>query len=84
MHPLRNEIDNKSFSYLSKVEQYAKENKIETLNMLDYYLNNQNISIKNSKEYYWKIDGHHNTKGYEAFARGVEWKLLKIGVLDSL
>lgn len=84
MHPLRNEIDNKSFKYLSKVEQYAKKNKIETLNMLDYYINKENISINNSFEYYWKIDGHHNAKGYSAFDRGVELKLLEMGIIDSI
>jgi len=66
------------------MERISKDNKVEVLNMCAYFREKEKINSTNSNDYFWKYDGHHNAKGYAAFARGVEWKLKQTGILDSL
>jgi hypothetical protein len=57
---------------------------IHCFNMLDYFANEESITPDNVDSYYWIVDGHHNVRGYEAFARGIEYKLDEMGIIDSL
>jgi lysophospholipase L1-like esterase len=83
-HPIKREINSNKLELKSVMEEVSLNNKIDVLNMLDYYKNIEKMVSTNSNEYFWKYDGHHNAKGYAAFARGVEWKLKQTGILDSL
>ncbi len=83
-HPVKSEINSNNLELKSVISKVSENNSIDVLNMLDYFIKIEKINAANSKEYYWKKDGHHNAKGYAAFARGVEWKLKESGILDSL
>ena len=83
-HPFLNEIENNKLELSSVADKITKDTKINFLNMLDYYRDIEGIDKKIASHYYWKIDGHHNAKGYAAFARGIEWKLNEMGIIDSL
>lgn len=41
------------------------------LSLLQYYTDSLGINEKNCHEYFWKTDGHHNAKGYNAMAKGI-------------
>ena len=42
-----------------------------TFDLLRYYQDSLHISQSNVDEYYWRIDQHHNARGYAAMARAV-------------
>jgi len=84
IHPNKSEVKNHSFDYLDRIIKACKNQNVDCLNMLDYYNNREHISKKNSQFYFWENGGHHNAKGYEAFARGVEWKLKQMGIADTI
>ncbi|MDD4575551.1 MAG: hypothetical protein PHI36_03890, partial [Bacteroidales bacterium] len=83
-HPIKQEIIENKLS-LDQVYKRTKSNpKLNVLNMLDYFVLCEGISEDNVDPLYWTQDRHHNAKGYELFAKGVEWKLRQMGILDSL
>ena len=84
VHPNQGEIINHKFVYIERIAEACKNLNIECLDLLYYYNNIENIQKENSGSYFWKYDGHHNAKGYAAFARGVEWKLRQLGILDTI
>jgi len=84
VHPMKMEIHKKKYQYLDKTLEFAKKNGMETMDMLSYFIHQENISAENAGNYFWKYDGHHNARGYAAFARGVEWKLKQRGILNTL
>ncbi len=83
-HPYQGEINTNHLELHNVMEKVSEEYKIDVLNMPEYFKEKEKINSANSSEYFWKYDGHHNAKGYAAFARGVEWKLKQMGVIDSL
>ena len=42
-----------------------------TIDLLSYYRDSLRINSKNYSDYFWKQDGHHNAKGYNAMAKTV-------------
>jgi lysophospholipase L1-like esterase len=83
-HPHKTDIDRKTSKLDGVIKQINSEKELEVLNLLTYFIEKEKIDSSNSQNYYWVKDGHHNAKGYAAFARGVEWKLKETGILDSL
>lgn len=83
-HPLSKEIAVNKLKLADVADKIKKETKIYFLDMLEYISTKEGIGQKNVSEYFWKFDGHHNSKGYAAFARGIEWKLKEMGIIDSL
>lgn len=79
-HPLRHEVERGSYEYLSKILTASRTYGIEHLDMLEYFLAVEKIGRDNAGAYYWARDGHHNARGYAAFARGVQWKLEQMGI----
>ncbi len=71
------------YDFASELIDFANNNGISNLNLLDYYINIEGLNKNSVSEYYWKIDGHHNSKGYELFANGVIWELEKIYSLEQ-
>jgi hypothetical protein len=83
-HPDKEEISLQKMQ-LDNIYQFVKaKGKPEVLNMMEYFTKNQNITSSNVSKYYWVYDMHNNAKGYEVFAKGVEWKLKQMGIIDSL
>lgn len=80
-HPQYFDITNGQFLLKPIYDWYLKNISNQCLNLYDYYIEKEMMNSQNVFNYYWKIDRHHNGRGYGAFARGVEWKLNQI---DSL
>ena len=72
-HPSQSEVINPSYYLLEHVVRKLKKqyNDMHVLDLKDYYVNTLRMNLQNINDYYWKIDGHHNGKGYNAFAEGV-------------
>ena len=83
-HPGKGEIESGQMDLSDIHDDLKRSNKVEVFDMLNYFIKEEKISSINCGQYYWKNDGHHNAKGYELFARGVEWKLKEMGIIDSL
>ncbi len=82
-HPLKHEIKNNAMDLNDVQEKINAQGSVNSLNMLNYFTS-IGLNEENCKQYFWVFDGHHNAKGYEIYARGVEWKLNQMGILDSL
>jgi hypothetical protein len=77
------EITKKYFVFKKMIEKLNNETNINVLDLFDYFVNQAGINNQNVSDYYWK-EGHHNAKGYELFADGVEKKIIEMGIIDSL
>jgi lysophospholipase L1-like esterase len=78
-YPQKKELAKGKFHSNYILIEYCKKNKIHNLDLLAYYKNDLTIREEDIEDYYWKIDGHHNARGYEIFAKGVYSKLKEMG-----
>jgi lysophospholipase L1-like esterase len=83
-HPFKYEIINKYLGLINVITKIESNTSIHYFNLHEYFKNEESITTDNVHSYYWMLDGHHNALGYEAFARGVEYKLNQMGIIDSL
>ncbi len=83
-HPDKTDVLLKQLKLNDVYQKLFCEKQLSIFNMLDYFATHEKIDSSNYAQYYWVKDGHHNAKGYAAFARGVEWKLKEMGIMDSL
>jgi lysophospholipase L1-like esterase len=53
------------------------------LELLAHYRVNDIITKEDVGDYYWKIDEHHNTKGYEAMGNAIAHKIVELQWIDA-
>jgi len=82
-HPMIEEVVSGNFSFNETMEKLSNEPHLETLDMLDYYQNKGNMNQDNVGDFYWEFDKHHNARGYEVFAKGVERKIMEMNYLGT-
>ncbi len=80
-HPMVWEVENKSFILDTLYKSLRSESDIYSLNLHNYYIERAHLDSSNVYKYYWKIDGHHNSRGYELFARGVAEKIVELQLI---
>ncbi len=75
--PERSEIDHHLYQYdLSFFAHHIKhDTAFVHYDLMDYYCSTRQLTIDSTKTYFWKQDGHHNSKGYYLMAQGVEHAL---------
>jgi hypothetical protein len=83
-HPLNYEVLCNRLDLAPVMAGISADSTIGLLDMLWYFRTKESIGQTNFSSYFWKFNGHHNAKGYAAFARGIEWKLDELGIVDSL
>lgn len=83
-HPFKYELENDYLGLIDVLEKTELKTGISCFNMMTYYKNVESMDKDNYDIYYWEADGHHNAKGYAAFARGIFLKLHQMGIIDSL
>jgi len=92
-HQLSNEIpfkmavvfyDDQSSAYNQLKKSLLEKGEIITFDLFKYNREVKKLSKDEMKKYYWPIDGHCNSKGYNLLAEGVEWYLIQAGILDSV
>lgn len=77
-YPGKEEIINNQYQYWDEIMKFSNQEKIHTLNLLNYFVNKEKINRANIYNYYWLRDGHPKAKGYEAYGRAVFEKLEEI------
>ena len=77
-HPMIEEVVSGNFLFKKMINKLSNEASLETLDLLDFFQNETIMNKNNASSYYWEIDKHHNSKGYELFAAGVEKKITKM------
>lgn len=82
-HPQYFDITSGQFLLEPIYDWYLNNISNQCLNLFDYFIEKENMNTKNVFNYYWKIDRHHNGRGYATFARGVEWKLNQMGIIKT-
>lgn len=68
LHPIQYEIEEKEFLLNQLDEIFSSDSSITTINLYNEYnrvLADNKIEVK---DLYWKIDRHHNSKGYKLWA----------------
>jgi len=81
-HPMIEEASGNEMA-LEFIEGEIVKNKIEHLNLLEYYNDQLGDDRYRILEYYWPMDKHHNKEGYELFASGVAKKLNETDYLGA-
>ena len=61
-----------------------QEKIIPVIDLVEYNRKIEKLTFDGRKAYYWQLDGHCNSRGYYLFAKGVEWNLMNMGIIDSL
>ncbi len=54
------------------------------LDLQSYYTTNKIITRDDCDDFYWKIDAHHNAKGYEVMSKASADKTVASRYLDQL
>jgi len=80
-YPVKHEIYSEQYENFEGLITTAKNLQLNYLDLLDFYLNQQNIDKTEVYSYYWERDGHHNSKGYKAYANGVYSRLVERNML---
>jgi lysophospholipase L1-like esterase len=70
IRPDRGEIESKQYNFdFNPLLQYLNQQKdVKVLDLLPCYLSSINKANETVNSFFWKIDGHHNSKGYELMA----------------
>ena len=70
LHPERNEVDNNQYNYnfTALIDHLRNTDHIEVLDLLPLYRSYIEAHHSHSADYFWKMDGHHNSKGYQMMA----------------
>ena len=74
-HPKVTDFEEGELYIQPLVDATAQKKNIHFINLYDYFKKEMNVN--NLYDYYWRIDKHHNNKGYEIFAQGIEEYLLE-------
>lgn len=64
-------IEKGKFHSLRAITDSLKNAPFSVINTYDCYATKHGINKQNAFDYYWKIDGHHNSKGYQVFGECV-------------
>ena len=70
--------------YAPLKKELKNENIIPVIDLYEYNKNIEKLIGRSHDALYWSIDEHCKSKGYYLFAKGVEWNLNKIGLIDSI
>ncbi len=83
-NPLKEEISN-PWGWDTLSNKLTNEN-IKTIDLKKAYLGDGRINPSTYQDYYWKIDGHHNTIGYQIMGELIlkELNIQKINIVDTL
>ena len=83
IHPVNWEIKYGGYllSFNPLIIELKNEQGISLIDLLDYYKVNNLITKENSSDYFWRIDLHHNTKGYEVMGNAITNKIVELDLL---
>ena len=71
VHPQLNETIKGSYFYDSFAPTFKNDTRLNVVDVLSFFIKNNINSKETAYKYYWKLDQHHNAKGYNLFADAV-------------
>jgi len=77
-------VDDTKNDYFPIIEKLKQLKTIPVIDLFEYNKNIADVTINNRNKYYWEVDGHCNSNGYNLFAEGVLYNLMKMGTIDSI
>jgi lysophospholipase L1-like esterase len=85
-HPQEAEIANGQYyptPYHQLVDELKKSAGTHAIDLLDYYQTQRIITKENHAEFFWALDGHHNTRGYAVMGRAIAAEILALPFFES-
>ncbi len=76
LNPLQYEVEKGSYSP-ERFSVILKDNEVEILDLLQIYLRKNQITQENAHQFYWQVDLHHNTKGYQVMGKDIAEKIIE-------
>ncbi len=71
--PDRGEIDSNAYRYdFSFFDAFVRSNPVfYHFDLLPFYRDAVGMTAQNTHQYFWALDGHHNSRGYHQMAKGI-------------
>lgn len=82
-HPLKGDFYDNGFPTNDFYNWYKNHFSNNCINLYKSYNDKSIINKNNLLKYYWNKDGHHNSLGYNVFAKEVYLKLKEMGVFNQ-
>jgi lysophospholipase L1-like esterase len=85
-HPMEFEVNHGRYLYedFSRlVGEWKSGGGHAVLDLLDVYGRQGLINKENAGEFFWKLDLHHNTRGYAVMGGAIATGILELGLLDA-
>ena len=78
--PDKNDMQRRNFQFdFAEFKKAADSlSRTQIINLIPLYFEYIEAQDKKYEDYYWVIDGHHNSKGYEMMAECIQKKLIKL------
>jgi lysophospholipase L1-like esterase len=76
LHPFGYEVERGRYDP-EELGDVLKDNKIESLDLLEVYFNKRQITRDNAYQFYWLIDAHHNEQGYQIMGQNIAERIIE-------
>jgi lysophospholipase L1-like esterase len=83
LHPYDYQIFKNHDSYAALSNSISAIDGLHYSNLRDYFKNDCGLNNDNLNQFYWKIDKHYNSEGYELMAKGIAKYLFDSGLLTK-
>jgi lysophospholipase L1-like esterase len=81
--PMKNEVEEGEYDTPIFLLQTVSEHNVKSFDLLKCYIEKMQSNNSKSNNFYWKLDGHHNSKGYQLMAECVAEALQESGFLEN-
>jgi lysophospholipase L1-like esterase len=84
-HPRMREVEMEEYDgvgFSNLISTLKKEQGIHFVDLLDYFKVNNLMTKENASDFYWPIDRHFNSKGYEFMGNAIADKILELKLID--
>lgn len=75
--------DDDNTVYFVLMNKLKQDHLIQVIDLFEYNKSIEKINARDRK-YWWPIDWHYNSSGYDIMAKGVLWNLNEMGIIDSI
>jgi lysophospholipase L1-like esterase len=82
-HPHANEVMQGEYgdaAYNDLVASIEGERDLQFVDLLKYYTQHGIITAETAQQFYWPIDLHHNTKGYQIMGEAIAKQVVELGL----
>lgn len=84
-HPTADEVRMGRYyrdAYSRVMEELARDPSLRFLDLLRAYARQRTITEETASDYYWKVDRHHNTRGYKVMGESIAAAVIAAGLVE--